>query len=106
MIREAFSQTRLTQRIYDRKWYDRWREAEANGAQYFSFVDGIRDSANRRVPSQRYDDWSADMFWMSAYFSGAVLASIFLSYAPGRITEEMVQEQQQESGGEIITSQV
>jgi hypothetical protein len=57
--------------------------------QYLGFVDGINDAASRRAPSQEYEVWKDDMFWMSGYFSAAVLASIFLSYAPGRVTEEM-----------------
>ena len=73
-----------------RKWYNRLRNDELNGATYFDTVEGFNDAASERRPTQFAGDWDQDMFWMSAYFSGAVLASIFLMYAPGRIVPEMV----------------
>jgi hypothetical protein len=67
-----------------RKWYQRYQVDELAGKVYLDTQAGFYDAANTRNPSQLYADWSADMFWMSAYFSCAVWASIMLAYAPGR----------------------
>jgi len=72
------------------------------------------DAATRQVPSQAYADWDQDFFWMSGYFSGAVWASIFLMYAPGRAAEDDgtshdghgSAHNQQTSGGPIVPSDV
>jgi hypothetical protein len=69
-------------------WYDKYLADQAAGKIYLSGSVGFADAAYRRVPTQVYADWQAEVFWMSGYFSLAVLSSIALMFAPGRVRME------------------
>lgn len=70
------------------KWYARWQADEAANKQYLIGDAGLHDAIYRRNPSQMYEDWRADQFWLSAYFSVASAWSVMLMFAPGRVATE------------------
>ena len=60
----------------------RYHEDQRNHKSYLSFWAGLKDAAVRRVPTRKYDDWSQDMAWMTAYFTIGVWSSLLMMYAP------------------------
>ena len=60
----------------------RWRHDTAIGKHYFSFVDGMVDSWERRDATTSYDVWKDEMVWRGVYFTVVVWASILLVHAP------------------------
>jgi hypothetical protein len=44
-----------------------------------SFYDGLFDSFNCTIVSQRYEDWKDEMAWISGYFSIAVWISLYIA---------------------------
>ena len=60
----------------------RVRADTARGKAYLTVVQGISDSASRRVVTRRWDDWVDEMPWMSLYFSAGVWISLSLIRAP------------------------
>ncbi len=49
---------------------------------YKTLLEGLDDIRNRWIVTFKYDDWQAEMPWMSLYFSFAVWFSILLIKAP------------------------
>jgi hypothetical protein len=60
----------------------RWREDEARRAPYSTVLSGLADASNRKVVTRRWEDWSAEIPWMTLYFSVGVWVSIALMRAP------------------------
>lgn len=60
----------------------RWAADEAAGKVYFSFAEGLRDVASRRVITFALEDWRDEIPWMSFYFSVAVWFSLALCRMP------------------------
>lgn len=60
----------------------RYRQDQADHKQYFSFVQGLVDAAQRRVVAHTLSQWKEDMVWMTAYFSFGSLSGILLMVAP------------------------
>eukprot|EP00940_MAST-03C_sp_MAST-3C-sp2_P003118 g3118.t1 len=63
----------------------RYHEDQRNHKQYFSFMDGLKDAAVRRVPTHELGDWEEDMSWMTMYFSFGAWSGLYLMRAP-RVT--------------------
>ncbi len=63
-------------------YFSRWLADEAAGRRYASIGRGLKDVAQHRVISFRWDDWKNEVVWMSLYFSVAVWISISLAHAP------------------------
>ena len=49
---------------------------------FFTFYDGMIDSAYRRDATQDYSVWAEEMVWRGVYFSAVVWASILMAHAP------------------------
>jgi hypothetical protein len=60
----------------------RVRADAASGKTFLTVIEGVRDSASRRVVTRRWEDWSDEMPWMSLYFSAGVWISLSLIRAP------------------------
>jgi hypothetical protein len=60
----------------------RVRADAAAGKTFLTVIEGVRDSASRRVVTRRWEDWSDEMPWMSLYFSAGVWISLSLIRAP------------------------
>ena len=58
-----------------------YRDVEM-GKHFFTFYDGMIDSAYRRDATQDYAVWKEEMVWRGAYFSVVVWASIMMAHAP------------------------
>jgi hypothetical protein len=63
-------------------YWSRWLIDEANGREYLSFVQGIRDICLRWNVTFAWEDWRTEIPWMSLYFSVCVWCSIALVHAP------------------------
>jgi len=59
----------------------RWRLDELAQRPYFSFLDGLRDAATRRVVTREWAAWHQEIPWMSLYFSTGVWVSLWLTRA-------------------------
>jgi hypothetical protein len=59
----------------------RWQLDELTGRPYFSFLEGLRDAATRRVVTQEWAPWHREIPWMSLYFSTGVWVSLWLTRA-------------------------
>jgi hypothetical protein len=59
----------------------RWRLDELAQRPYFSFLEGLRDAATRRVVTQEWAAWHREIPWMSLYFSTGVWVSLWLTRA-------------------------
>lgn len=64
-------------------YWSRWLASEAGGQGYLTLAEGFRDAARACTVSWRWEDWRAEMPWMTLYFSVAVWFSIALVHAPG-----------------------
>jgi hypothetical protein len=62
-------------------YVQRWLGDEAAGRHYFSFLEGLRDAATRRVVTQEWAPWHREIPWMSLYFSTGVWVSLWLTRA-------------------------
>jgi hypothetical protein len=60
----------------------RVRADDMTGKPYLTVMEGIADSATRRVVTRRWDDWQDEMPWMTLYFSAGVWISLSLIHAP------------------------
>ena len=56
----------------------RWLADEASGRVYFSLSEGLWDVGARRVVTFAWEDWYAEIPWMSLYFSVGVWCSLAL----------------------------
>eukprot|EP00756_Hemistasia_phaeocysticola_P040479 Hpha_TRINITY_DN16866_c2_g1::TRINITY_DN16866_c2_g1_i1::g.150393::m.150393 len=68
--------------IYGPMYIQRWKVDQAAHKQYFTFWEGIKDAATRRIETHRLADWQQDMFWMTMYFSIGAWSGILLMWAP------------------------
>ena len=57
----------------------RYAADEARQKAYLPFIEGLRDAATRRVPTQRLADWREDMSWTVVYFTFNPLAATLLA---------------------------
>ncbi len=69
-------------------YWARWLADEASGRPYLSLAQGLLDAARPCVPSRRWEDWQAEVAWMTLYFSVAVWLSIALVHAPDLRAED------------------
>lgn len=60
----------------------RYREDQKAHKHYFAFLPGLLDAAERRIPTQNYVDWHADMTWMTFYFTLGAWQGIALMCGP------------------------
>jgi hypothetical protein len=63
-------------------YVSRWLADEANGRQYFSLGQGLEDVRSRWVVTFDWEEWRAEIPWMSLYFSLGVWCSIALMSVP------------------------
>ena len=59
--------------------FKRYLNDTKSGARYYPLAEGLADAAGPCAPTRRFEDWSAYMLWMSAYFSLNVWSSIALA---------------------------
>ena len=62
-------------------YWSRWVADQTAGRQYLSIAQGVVDVYRRRVVSYRWEDWKAEVLWMSLYFTLGVWSSISIVYA-------------------------
>jgi hypothetical protein len=60
----------------------RWLADEASGKTYLSLSQGLWDAGSRWSVTHSWDEWQAEILWMSLYFSLGVWSSIALVHAP------------------------
>jgi hypothetical protein len=63
-------------------YVSRWLADEAQGREYLSLGQGLRDILALRSVTFSWEAWRAEMPWMSLYFSVAVWCSIALVHVP------------------------
>ena len=63
-------------------YLQRYAADEAAGKVYLPFWRGLVDAATTRIPTHALEDWRADMFWMTAYFSLGAWSGILLMVGP------------------------
>jgi hypothetical protein len=63
-------------------YWSRWIADEARSRSYLTITQGMFDATERRVVSDRWEDWRSEIAWMSLYFSVAVWLSIALTHTP------------------------
>jgi hypothetical protein len=62
-------------------YWSRWRADQTPGRQYLSLAQGMVDVYQRRVVSDRWEDWKTEVLWMSLYFTLGVWSSVSVVYA-------------------------
>jgi hypothetical protein len=63
-------------------YMSRWLADEANGREYLSLSQGLWDVGSRWVVTHSWDEWHAEIPWMSLYFSVGVWFSLALVHVP------------------------
>jgi hypothetical protein len=63
-------------------YFSRWRADEAAGRAYLALGPGLHDAWSRRVVTFSWDQWRAEIPWMTLYFSVCVWWSLALVHAP------------------------
>ena len=63
-------------------YVSRWSHDQRDGRQYLTLVQGVQDSAQRRVVTHDWTEWRDEIPWMTLYFSVGVWISIALTRAP------------------------
>jgi hypothetical protein len=63
-------------------YISRWRADEAQGRVYLSLGQGLRDAWSRRVVTFSWEEWRAEIPWMTLYFSVCVWWSLAIVHAP------------------------
>jgi hypothetical protein len=63
-------------------YVSRWQADEASGRQYLSLGQGLHDAWSRRVVTFAWEEWRAEVPWMSLYFTVAVWWSLALVHVP------------------------
>jgi len=78
-------------------YINRYNADQARGAKYNWFSDGVLDSMSCRTVSKSLKDWEPEMPWMTGYFLGATLVSLWLTWGPklDPIIEDHVDGQRQ-----------
>jgi hypothetical protein len=68
-------------------YVSRWLADEASGREYLTISQGLQDVWCRWVVTFDWEDWRAEIPWMSFYFSLGVWCSIALVHAPGLLNQ-------------------
>ncbi len=63
-------------------YFSRWQADEASGRVYLSLSQGLRDAWSRRIVTFSWEEWRAEIPWMTLYFSVCVWWSLALVHAP------------------------
>jgi hypothetical protein len=63
-------------------YVSRWQDDEAKGRQYLSLGQGVHDAWSRRIVTFAWEEWRAEVPWMSLYFTVAVWWSLALVHVP------------------------
>jgi hypothetical protein len=63
-------------------YISRWRADEARGRAYLALGQGLRDAWSRRVVTFSWEEWRAEIPWMTLYFSVCVWWSLALVHSP------------------------
>ena len=63
-------------------YVSRWRADEAGGRAYLVLGQGLRDAWSRRVVTFSWEEWRAEIPWMTLYFSVCVWWSLALVHSP------------------------
>jgi hypothetical protein len=63
-------------------YVSRWLADQAGGRQYLSLSEGLADVWARRRVTFAWDEWQAEVPWMTLYFSVCVWCSIALAHVP------------------------
>lgn len=63
-------------------YFRRWKAGRAAGASYRPVFDGLRDSWERRIPTQSWEHWKEEIGWLTMYFSFAVWVSLMMIRLP------------------------
>lgn len=63
-------------------YIERWQADEASGRAYLTLGEGLRDAWSRRVVTFSWEEWRAEIPWMTLYFSVCVWWSLALVHAP------------------------
>jgi hypothetical protein len=63
-------------------YVSRWQADETKGREYLSVRQGFQDAWSRRVVTFDWEEWRAEVPWMSLYFTVAVWWSLALVHVP------------------------
>ena len=63
-------------------YISRWQADEASGRAYLALGQGLCDAWSRRVVTFSWEEWRAEIPWMTLYFSVCVWWSLALVHAP------------------------
>jgi hypothetical protein len=63
-------------------YLSRWQADEARGRVYLALGQGLTDAWTRRVVTFSWEEWRAEIPWMTLYFSVCVWWSLALVHAP------------------------
>jgi hypothetical protein len=63
-------------------YLSRWQADEARGRAYLALGQGLRDAWSRRLVTFSWEEWRAEIPWMTLYFSVCVWWSLALVHAP------------------------
>jgi hypothetical protein len=63
-------------------YVSRWRADEARAREYLTLGQGLSDAWSRRVVTFSWEEWRAEIPWMTLYFSVCVWWSLALVHAP------------------------
>jgi hypothetical protein len=63
-------------------YISRWRADEIRGREYLALGQGLSDAWSRRVVTFSWEEWRAEIPWMTLYFSVCVWWSLALVHAP------------------------
>lgn len=66
----------------------RFLHDQAQGRQYLTLGQGLRDASMRWVTTASWEEWKSEMPWMTLYFSVVVWASIALMHLPRFVAHE------------------
>jgi hypothetical protein len=70
-------------------YVSRWRADEANGREYLALGQGLCDAWSRRTVTFSWEEWRAEIPWMTLYFSVCVWWSLALVHAPRSAPDPM-----------------
>lgn len=68
-------------------YFARWQSDEASGRVYLTLGQGLRDAWSRRVVTFAWEQWRAEIPWMTLYFSVCVWWSLALVHAPRPVAD-------------------
>ncbi len=84
-------------------YYSRWQADEARGRVYLTLGQGLSDAWSRRVVTFSWEQWRAEIPWMTLYFSVCVWWSLALVHAP-RPVPDPVAERPVPGGRRLVPS--